>query len=434
MERVAIPFSTLGRQFQAVKPAGALGEPAPRRSVPRQERDGPAGWPVALVPWYREAVIAMKKNLPWLGVAVLCLVAVVVFAKRSHKELYDFEVYRVAGGRAAAGESLYRAEDGHWQFKYLPAFAVAMAPLARLSPVAARGVWFFLSVGLLIVLVNRSYAMMPDRRRRAAFLVWLTILAMGKFYVREVGLGQSNLLLAVLVLAAVACWTRRRDIAAGALLAAAAVVKPYAILFLPYLIARRKWSGAASFAVVLLGALVLPVLTYGWSGSIAELHGWWTVVSTSTAPNLVNPDNISIAGMYAAWLGIGGPSAALTAVTVLALLAACGWAIARGSRVASPDYLDAALLLFLIPLLSPQGWDYVLLISTPAVMLMLDRLDVPGPPVRWVLIGCMALLGLTFWDVLGREPYRMLMMSRVLTLCALFEVGVLISLRARRAA
>ena len=193
---------------------------------------------------YREAVDCHEeKHLPWIGVALLFVVAVVAFAKRSHKELHDFEVYRVAGARAAAGESLYRESDGHWQFKYLPAFAVAIAPLAQLPPVAARGVWFFLSVALLVVLVNRSYAMLPDRRRRAAFLVWLTILAMGKFYVREVGLGQSNVLLAVLVLAAVACWIRGRDIAAGALLAAAAVVKPYAILFLPYLVARRKWSG-----------------------------------------------------------------------------------------------------------------------------------------------------------------------------------------------
>ena len=86
---------------------------------------------------------------------------------------------------------------------------------------------------------------------------------MGKFYVREVGLGQTNLLLAVLVLTALACWMRGRDVAAGALLAAAAVVKPYAVLFLPYLVARRKWNGVASFAAVLLGALALPAVPTG---------------------------------------------------------------------------------------------------------------------------------------------------------------------------
>jgi len=303
-----------------------------------------------------------------------------------------------------------------------------------MPPAAARGIWFFLSVALLVVLVNRAYAMLPGRRSRAAFLVWLTILAMGKFYVREVGLGQTNLLLAVLVLTALACWTSGRDVAAGALLGAATVVKPYAVLFLPYLVARRKWSGAASFVVVLLGTLALPVVTYGWSGNLGQLHEWWVVVTTSTAPNLTNQDNISIAGMYAAWFGVGGAATLLSAVTSLALVAACAWAVARGARVSSPDYLDAALLMFAIPFLSPQGWDYVLLVSTPAIMLLLDRLDLLAGTTRWLLVGCVALLGLTFWDVLGREPYRALMMSRVLTVCALFELGVLIHLRARRTA
>jgi hypothetical protein len=112
----------------------------------------------------------------------------------------------------------------------------------------------------------------------------------------------------------------------------------------------------------------------------------------------------------------------------------CAWAVVRGSRVASPDYLDAALLLFAIPLLSPQGWDYVLLVSTPAVMLLLDRLDLLDRPIQWLLWAALALIGLTFWDVLGRDLFRALMMSRVLTVCALFELGVLAHLRARLAA
>ena len=157
-------------------------------------------------------------------------------------------------------------------------------------------------------------------------------------------------------------------------------MKPYAILFLPYLVARRKWNGAASFVAVLLGALALPASPTAGPATSSQLHDWWVVVTTSTAPNLAGQDNISIAAMYAAWLGIGTPATWLSAVTALALLAACGWAVARGSRVQSPDYLDAALLLFAIPLLSPQGWDYVLLVSTPAVMLLLDRLDVFDRP------------------------------------------------------
>jgi len=376
----------------------------------------------------------MRRDLPWIVVTLFVAVAAIVFVRRSHREMYDFEVYRVAGARAAAAEPLYRAEDGHWQFKYLPAFALAIAPLAQLPPVAGRAAWFFLSVALVVLLVNRSFALLPGRRRGAAFLVGLTALAMGKFYVREVGLGQSNLLMAVLVLTAVACWYRTRDAAAGALLAAATIVKPYAILFLPYLVARRRWSGVASFTAVVAGALVLPAARYGWSGNLGQLFDWWTVVTASTAPNLAGQDNVSIAGMYAAWLGVGPVAGWMAAVTGLALVLACAWAFWRGSRLASPEYLDAALLLFAVPLLSPQGWDYVLLVSTPAVMLLLDRLEEFRAAARWLLFASLALAGLTFWDVLGREPYRALMMSRIVTVGALFEVALVVHLRARRAA
>jgi hypothetical protein len=390
--------------------------------------------PALQAPWYRVGVVTMRRVLPWLGVACLFLVAAVAFERRSQHEMYDFEVYRVAGTRVVAGESLYRAEDGHWQFKYLPAFAFVIAPLATMPVAWAKGVWFFLSVGLLIVLVHRSLVLLPDRRRTAGFLVGLTILAMGKFYVREVGLGQSNLLLAVLVLAAVARRRAGRDGAAGVLLAAATIVKPYAILFLPYLLVRRRLRGAGSFLAVILIALVIPALRYGWAGNLAQLHGWWTVVTTSTAPNLAGQDNISIAGMYAAWLGVGPVAGWLSAGTALLLALACSRAIVQGSGMSNPDYLDAALLLFVIPLLSPQGWDYVLLVSTPAVMLLLDRLDEFGPAARWLLLGCLALAGLTLWDVFGRESYFAFMMSRVLTVCALFEVGLVLRLRARNAA
>ncbi len=376
----------------------------------------------------------MRRALPCLGILLLVAVAAVAFTRRSQREMYDFEVYRVAGVRAAAAEPLYRAEDGHWQFKYLPAFALAIAPLATLPPVAARGVWFFLSVALVVLLVNRSYVLLPDRRRRAAFVIALTVLAMGKFYVREVGLGQSNLLLAILVLAAVAGWLRGRDAIPGMLLAAATIVKPYAIVFLPYLIARRMWAGVGGFVGVIIGALILPALTYGWAGNVDQLRGWWHVVTSSTAPNLAGQDNVSIAGIYAAWLGVGAPAAALSAVTGLGLVAACAWAIGRGSRVRVPEYLDAALLLFVIPLLSPQGWDYVLLVATPAVMLLLDRLDEFPPAARWLIVASLALAGLSFWDVMGREWYRALMMTRLISVGALFQAALVVYLRARRAA
>ena len=373
----------------------------------------------------------MEKKGGWIVLICLLLGAAGMFQGRLKHQMYDFEVYRVAGVRAAAGESLYRAEDGHWQFKYFPAFALAIVPIAQLPPMAARAVWLGLSVVLLVILVSWSASLLPDRRHSALFVAGFASLALGKFFLRELGLGQSNVLMAALVLSAVVAWRAKREGSAGALLAAATVVKPYAVLFLPYLLLRRSARGAAAYVGVVAAALLLPALRYGWSDNVALLQGWFTTVTQSTSPNLAGQDNTSIAGMFAAWFGVGPPASWLTLALTLVLLAACTRAFLKGRGANRAEYLDAALLLFLIPLVSPQGWDYVLVVSTPAVMLLIDRIDQMARPLQWLIVVCMAIVGLTIWNVMGREPYRLFMMSRAVSICALVELALVLRLRDR---
>src|SRR6186997_569486 len=166
---------------------------------------------------------------------VLALVSLVAaFSTRVSRKMPDFEVYQTAGARALAAEPLYRAEDGHFQFKYLPAFAIIAAPLARVPLPAAKGAWFALSAVLMLVLLGLSLRAMPEVRPPPAVLVIVTFLAMAKFYAHELVLGQVNLLFAVLVVLALV-WMRSgkdgEETAAGLLLALAVVVKPYAAIF-----------------------------------------------------------------------------------------------------------------------------------------------------------------------------------------------------------
>src|SRR5712672_3416774 len=110
---------------------------------------------------------------------VLALVSLAaVFTTRVSRKMPDFEVYRTAGARALAGEPLYRAEDGHFQFKYLPAFAIFAAPLAKVPLPAAKGAWFALSAVLMLVLLGLSLAALPVVRRPPALLIVITFLAM----------------------------------------------------------------------------------------------------------------------------------------------------------------------------------------------------------------------------------------------------------------
>ena len=81
-------------------------------------------------------------------VALAALAALLYLAIRQTRDLTDFEVYRTAGARLLRGEPLYRAEDGHFVFKYLPAFAFGVVPFALVGPEPAKAAWFVVSFAL----------------------------------------------------------------------------------------------------------------------------------------------------------------------------------------------------------------------------------------------------------------------------------------------
>jgi hypothetical protein len=368
-----------------------------------------------------------------LASALLALLALLFVAKIQHR-MRDFEVYWQAGTRARQAEPLYRIEDQHYQFKYLPAFAVLVSPLAGLPLPGAKAVWFAISVGMLAALLVLSLRLLPERRFGAGLLVGATGIAMAKFYGHELVLGQTNVLLAVLVLLALRQIRTGREVLAGLLLALSVVVKPYAIIFLPYVAIRRHFTALAAFGAFLGAALVLPAVSYGMEGNVALLGGWYDTVTGSTPPNLATQDNVSIAGMYAKWLGVGRPALYLSLATIGALALVCLVILRRRGTLRHPEYLEMSLLLTTIPLISPQGWDYVLLVSTPAVMCVVNYFDRLAPPFRLVVALAASLVAFSLYDLLGRALYSLFMSRSIVTVCYLALISSLYHLRARQVA
>jgi hypothetical protein len=368
------------------------------------------------------------------GGAILLAALVALFAYKIAAKMPDFEVYWRAGGRAAAAEPLYREEDEHFRLKYLPAFAVLAIPAAMLPLPAAKAIWFGISVTLIPVLLALSLGLLPGWRRPAWTLALITFLLMAKFYGHELVLGQVNVLFAVIVIAGVQLVAGGRSVAGGLLFALAMIIKPYAVLFLPWLAADRAMRALAAAAAGLLAALVLPVPLYGWQGTVALHRDWWRTVTESTAPNLLNADNVSLAAMYAKWLGTGTSSAVLATGTAAALLMVVASAFFKRRGVARPEGLEAALLLTLIPLLSPQGWDYVFLIATPAVMFVVNYDGELPSALRLAAWLALAIVAFTVYDVVGKRVYGYFMAWSVVSLCYLVVIATLATLRSRRVA
>jgi hypothetical protein len=368
-----------------------------------------------------------------LGVlAIVSLVA--VFTTRVSRKMPDFDVYRTAGARALLAQPLYRAEDGHFQFKYLPAFAIFAAPLAMIPAPAAKGAWFAASAVLMLVLLGLSLRAMPEIHLPPALLVVITFLAMAKFYAHELVLGQVNLLFAVLVVLGIVWLRGGRDPGAGLLFALAVVVKPYALIFAPWLATRRNRTAFVTMVAGLLLLLLLPAAKYGWDGNLRLLGDWWQTVTSTTVPNLANADNVSLSAMFTKWLGPDSPARILAAVTGAILVLLTGVVIAGRGNLPAPEALEGSLLLLLIPLLSPQGWDYVFLIGTPAVMLLVNNLRSLPKELKVATIVAIAVVALSIFDLMGRSAYSLFMRLSVITVCVVLEVAALITLRFRRVA
>lgn len=355
-------------------------------------------------------------------------------APRLTGRMADFEVYWTAAGRARSAQPLYRADDGHYQFKYLPAFALLATPAAMLPLDTAKRAWLILSMALVAALIALSIRALPDRIKPSWVLAVAIVVAMGKFYGHELVLGQVNLLFGVVVLGALLSIGMDRQLAAGSLFALAVVVKPYAIIFGPWLVATRRWTSVAGFGAGLGIVAAAPAMFYGVDGAITLHRDWWRTVTESTAPNLTNADNVSIAGMYSKWFGDTPVVRPLVLATTAALLAVAVFVFARRRPLPRPHVLEGALLLTLVPLLSPQGWDYVFLVSTPAIALLVNYEARLPAPMRILTAAAVLTIGLSLYDLMGRAHYSTFMAMSIITICFLVIVCALTSLRLRAVA
>jgi hypothetical protein len=366
----------------------------------------------------------------WIVLAVAAATVVYVVAEERNY-IRDFGVYQTAARRALAGEPLYRAADGLYQYKYWPFFALMMAPFAFVSHELGKLLWFGLSAGLLAWLIRISIRLLPDRRMTERALVWWTLVMTAKFMVRELSNGQTNALMAVLVLGALVAARQGRGVLSGALLGLAVFVKPYALVTLPWLAATHGRVAVAAACAVIAAGLLLPAGIYGWQGNLALLADWYGTVSSTTTETLAVRENMSLASIYAKWLGPGSVAFALTVASSLLAGALAVFVWWRRDRVRHPDYLDVAVLMVLVPLLSPQGWDYVLLLATPALVLLIDRFRELSLPWRVMTAAGFLLTSLMIFDVYRRTLYVALTEAGAITIGGILLAVSLARLRVR---
>jgi hypothetical protein len=194
---------------------------------------------------------------------------------------------------------------------------------------------------------------------------------------------------------------------------------------------RRKWAAVAAGAATLALALLIPAVFYGLEGNFRVLGDWAATLSQSTPPLLTNNDNVSVLAFFAKWFG-PSTGAFIAAMIVLAALAILMLGVIyMGRNRPGRSVLESAMLLTLIPLISPLGWDYTFVLSLLAVALLVNRFEVFSRPVQTVLALNFAVIALAVFDVMGRRAYAAFMQRSVTTVNFLVVVLALSYLRFR---
>jgi hypothetical protein len=339
---------------------------------------------------------------------VLVIVLLGFFRNTLRKGMNDFRVVHRAATRVLHQEDLYNFDDGHYLYKYSPSFAFIVSPIGVFSLPAASVIWLAGMCVCLLLIMRWGKRMIMGDKSPPPYLFLLTLLFTSKFWVREMWLGQTDLLMLVFIFLFILYQDRGRQLPAGLFLGLSVIIKPTPLIFLPYLLYKRRFKTIGYLGISCILLVLLPSLVYGISGNLGLLSGWKTVMSASSPPLLTVDVNQSLFAFFYRFLTttpyqVNLLSLSTTAVDVLIYAVAVGLFIfliflsrrskwVAGNATESRDCIEYSFLLLFMALFSPLGWFQNYISSLLAYMLLLHYILTSGVKDRFVFI----LLALSF--------------------------------------
>ena len=285
--------------------------------------------------------------------------------------LMTLEVYRIVAARILSGGAAHLYDPTTSDaalFKYAPCWALAWAPLGRMSHHAGAVVWTGLSVvWLLAALLLCAGLCRRHGIRHHPLTAVLTVLLLVRPLTAELLNGQVNVLWGLLIVGFLMGEAARRPWAAGLSLALAISLKLPALLFLLYLSVRRRWASAGRVAIAFAGINLAAAWWLLPARPLGLFASWLRVLASSGPARAFEIGSQSLLALMGRLLradGYGfnlmtlsdGAVTVVTAVVQVALFAAVFLPHAR--RLPDPVrlVLDGALLAAFMVLFSPTCW------------------------------------------------------------------------------
>jgi Glycosyltransferase family 87 len=378
------------------------------------------------------------RRLAWLALGVYIVGLGISAVLRNQG---DFNVYYRTGHRVLRGLAIYPATDKD-RFLYAPIFALGFAPLAALPRHVAQGAFFLINAWALVAFIAGSAAMLFGRERRlSAVMLAAPVILTFRFIGNNIDHGQINLPVLALCVWAIIYAREDRPKLSGAMLAAAILIKPFAILPALYLLLRGKFAalGWAIAAAIVLA--VAPVIAFGPHGLLEQTAAYLQSVASMTDRYRTMLTNQSAVAAFARIASIRGGDAAANgadpmragmAFEAIVTAAVCGWMWRARSGAASiaRDRLPLAAMFCVMPAFTPISWkSYYAAMLVPYMALVAalweDRTSDSGSNVvPWALFVISVLLNF----VPGRHLSRAALFYSAHFLSSLFAFAAIATL------
>ncbi len=381
----------------------------------------------------------MSKKKIWITILFVFSICVLLFIFKVREDMVDFEVNFRTAQRLQMGETLYRLDDEHYQFKYMPISSFLYIPLTLLPLDLAKISWFFFIAASTVCLVVLSNKLVNQKSNSLKLLNLLPPLILAKFFFREIQLGQINSIITLILVAMTWILAEdkdkhqiRNETFTGLSLGLAIALKPYALIFFPYFLIKKNWRSLAYASCLLAAAFLVPTFYYGIKGNMIVHKEWITSLFKSTPALLTTQDNVSIFAFFSKWIGSQNLALLFTGLTTSILALLILFLFLRGKALHRAPVLECSVLLICIPLISPLGWDYTFLMALLGLFIVLRYFQNYSFFWKIVLIVNLSIISFSLYDLLGKETYALFMSWSVLTINFLFLIGYLSFLRIRR--
>jgi len=181
---------------------------------------------------------------------------------------------------------------------------------------------------------------------------------------------QSDVLVLILLSVFIFTLYRRKDILAGISLAGAAMVKLTPLIFIPYLIIKRRFKALFASLVAFILYLTSPAIYLGWVRNLEYLKNWLTVHKSNPADYIIWYKNQSLLSCFLRFFTKGSeiniltlsPQTVCIIFAILALgLFALIFLLPKNKKPKASGFLylrEISLVLICMILFSPLAWKH----------------------------------------------------------------------------